>query len=199
MRALPIILISAPVLIAIWTQHEALIDLVMPAERAARTTLAPITEIREYIDQDFQFSMAVPADWNQIIADEPVSEFDQLETIYAVGFESVQSGAGDTFADYIMVEITPGLETGAFETDGSLRRTIQIDGHPAIEDELQLENYRIEGRHIDLQVYQAELYQLGYTVGFYAIGEHREASRLRDAFRLMIETFKLPPHVFDVS
>jgi len=163
------------------------------------TTLPAIKEIRSYTDHDFAFSMAVPLDWAKIIADEPLSEIDELETAYAVGFESPRTYEGDRFADYIMVEILPGAESGAFETDGSLAKTILIDGFPAEEDELLLRDYVVGGEALDLQVYQAELYRLGYTVGFYAIGELREADALREAFRLMIETFRLPPQLFDIS
>ncbi len=162
-------------------------------------TLPAIKEIRAYSDSDFNFEMAVPNDWTLIVASESLSEIDELETSYAVGFESPPSGDNDHFADYIMVEIIPGRESGAFETDGSLEKAILIDGHPAKEDELRLRDYQVSGAKLDLQVFQAELYGLGYTVGFYAIGEHREAQVLRDAFRLMIETFKLPPHLFDLS
>jgi len=163
-------------------------------------TLPAIDEIRSYTDADFNFEMAVPNDWTLIIADEPLSEIDELETSYAVGFESPRSNLNDYFADYIMVEITPGRQSGAFETDGSLEKAILIDGHPAKEDALRLPDYLLEeGVRLDLQVFQAELYGLGYSVGFYAIGEHHEAKVLRDAFRLMIETFKLPPQLFDLS
>ncbi len=161
--------------------------------------LPAIKEIRSYIDSDFNFEMAVPNGWTLIIADEPLSEIDELETSYAVGFESPRSDENDHFSDYIMVEIIPGSISGAFETDGSLERTILIDGRPAKEDELLLRDYEVAGDKLDLQVFQAELYGLGYSVGFYAIGEHREAAVLRDAFRLMIQTFKLPPHLFDLS
>ena len=162
-------------------------------------TLPAIKEIRSYTDSDFNFTMAVPNDWVPILADEPLSEIDELETAYAVGFESPRTDEKDRFADYIMVEIIPGKESGAFETDGSLAKAILIDGHPAKEDSLLLKDYLVAGDNLDLQVYQAELYRLGYSVGFYAIGEHREAVALRDAFRLMIETFRLPPHLFDLS
>jgi len=161
-------------------------------------TLPSIKEIRSYTDSDFNFEMAVPNDWMLIIADEPLSEIDKLETSYAVGFESPRTHENDHFADYIMVEIIPGRESGAFETDGSLAKAILIDGHPAKEDELLLRDYEVAGAKLDLQVFQAQLYGVGYSVGFYAIGEHREVEVLRDAFRLMIQTFKLPPHLFDL-
>lgn len=162
-------------------------------------SLEPIREIKSYEDADFSFSLAVPANWTRIIADEPESELDELETVYAVGFESPRTSEGDQFADYIMIEIIPGSESGAFETGGEHTKTIVIDGHPAQKDELSLTDFQVADRKLDLQVYQAELVRLGYTVGFYAIGEHREAKVLRDAFRLMIETFKLPPQPFDLS
>ena len=162
-------------------------------------TLPAIKEIRSYTDSDFNFEMAVPNDWTPIIANEPLSEVDELETSYAVGFESPRTDENDNFADYIMVEIIPGRESGAFETDGSLEKAILIDGYPAKKDELRLRDYQIAGDKLDLQVFQAELHGLGYSVGFYAIGEHRESVVLRDAFRLMIETFKLPPNLFDLS
>jgi hypothetical protein len=173
----------------------------MRIEKAGRSTntLSPIREIRSYQDADFSFTLAVPANWTRIVANEPESELDKLETVYAVGFESPKTSDNDQFADYIMIEIIPGSESGAFETGGEHTKTIVIDGHPAQQDKLSLTDFQIADHKLDLQVYQAELVGLGYTVGFYAIGEHREASVLRDAFRLMIETFKLPPQPFDLS
>ena len=206
MRPMPIIFICTAIVATAFLHRDWLGDRLGLSAHAQGVfskdsidTLPAIVEIRSYTDLDFNFEMAVPKEWTLIVADEPLSEIDELETTYAVGFESPQTDKNDHFADYIMVEIIPGRESGAFETDGSLEKTILIDGHPAKEDELRLRDYRVAGDTLDLQIFQAELYGLGYTVGFYAIGEHRETEVLRDAFRLMIETFKLPPHLFDLS
>jgi len=199
MRSMPIILLFLALASVAFLNRDRLQLPASAQNLLFSNTLPAIEEIRSYTDSDFSFSMAVPLDWTQIIADEPLSEIDELETAYAVGFESPRTYKGDRFADYIMVEIIPGTESGAFETDGSLAKTILIDGYPAQEDELLIRNYSVAGDKLDLQIYQAQLNGLGYTVGFYAIGEHREAEALREAFRLMIETFRLPPQLFDIS
>ncbi len=202
MRPMPLIFLSAAIAVTLFLSRDRLsfpLDLQEIFSAKAIETLPSIKEIRSYTDADFHFEMAVPIDWTAIVANESLGEIDELETSYAVGFESPRTDENDNFADYIMVEIIPGRESGAFETDGSLEKAILIDGHPAKKDELRLRDYHIAGDKLDLQVFQAELHGLGYSVSFYAIGEHRESVVLRDAFRLMIETFKLPPNLFDLS
>jgi len=63
----------------------------------------------------------------------------------------------------------------------------------------QLDGFSINGDSLDLVVYQAEIIELGFTVGIFAIGEKQESSVLRDAFELALKTFKVPDDPFSVS
>jgi len=152
-----------------------------------------------YEDADFGFSMAVPDGWHPI--DLPASEedFESLEPSYAVGFESPRVSTADIFADYIMVEIMPGRDTGAFETSGRHTQQVLIDGKPGVRDRLVLHDYQLGDRRVDLIVFQAELVELGYTIGFYAIGEQHEAEMLGAAFEVLLRTIKTPSEPFSVS
>lgn len=162
-------------------------------------SLPSIEKIVPYNDQDYGFELAVPQAWSRIFAAEDDAEVDALEPGYAIGFESPRSHAQDVFADYLMVEILPGGHTGAFESDGSNTQIVMVDNKVAITDKVVLESFDINGDKIDLIVFQAEIVELGFTVGIYAIGEKHEAKVLRDAFELVLKTFKVPDDPFSVS
>jgi len=161
--------------------------------------LPAIEKIVAYSDIDYGFQLAVPETWSRILAAEDDAEGDVLEPGYAVGFESPRSDAQDMFADYLMVEILPGAHTGAFESDGTNSRVVMVDGHVAITDRIELDGFDINGQAIDLVVFQAEIVELGFTVGIFAIGEKREAATMQDAFELALKTFKVPEDPFAVS
>lgn len=165
----------------------------------SRAMLPTIEKIVAYNDQDYGFQLAVPEQWSRIYAAEDDADADALEPGYAVGFESPRTSQHDVFADYLMVEILPGAHTGAFESDGSSTKVVMVDGKVAITDQVQLNGFDINGEEIDLIVFQAEIVELGFTVGLFAIGEQREAQVLQDAFELMLKTFQIPEDPFSVS
>jgi len=168
--------------------------------QSSRTASLPAIEtIVAYNDLDYGFQLAVPDTWSQIYAAEDDLESDVLEPGYAVGFESPRSEAQDTFADYLMVEILPGAHSGAFASDGTQTKVVMVDGRVAITDKVELDGFDIGGEQIDLIVFQAEIVELGYTVGIFVIGEKREAAVLADAFALALKTFKVPDDPFSVS
>ncbi len=176
--------------------------LALSASASASTTvqsgLAPIERILPYYDEDYDFEVAVPENWTRIFAALDDQGTDELEPGYAVGFESPRSNSDDVFADYLMVEILPGSQTGAFTTDGTHSDVVIVDGRAALTDHVYLDGFDINGNSIDLVVFQAEIVELGFTIGIYAIGEKREAAVLADAFQLALKTFKVPIDPFRV-
>ena len=173
-----------------------------------------------YADPDLGFGVAVPDGWRASVVAESDAQRLMYEPGYAVGFESPREGVDDPFADYLMIEILPGDESGLFVTDGSRRRSVEIDGRRAWRDALRLSAAGVPhgmsapdgsrpaedpgGRAsasvaVDLLVLQAATRGLGYTVGFFAIGEPSNAVALGDAFEAMLRTFRLPRAPFDVS
>jgi len=161
--------------------------------------LSPIERILPYRDEDYGFEVAIPDNWSRIFAAEDDAKVDELEPGYAIGFESPRSSESDVFADYIMVEILPGATTGGFDSDGSRAEVVMVDGRVAITDRIDLDGFDINGNSIDLVVFQAEIVELGFTVGIFAIGEKREIDVLADAFSLALKTFKVPDDPFSVS
>jgi len=161
--------------------------------------LNPIERIVRYNDEDYGFEVAVPENWRRNIAATSDEELNDLEPGYAVGFESPRSGANDVFADYLMVEILPGARTGAFEADDAQTQTRLVDGRLAVIDQVNLDGFEIDGDRLDLVVFQAQIIELGFTVGIFAIGEQHEAAVLADAFQLALKTFKVPDDPFSVS
>ena len=157
-----------------------------------------LTNLDTYENTDYGFSVAVPAGWSPVIAD--VDDDDRLlEPGYAIGFESGRQGKDDRFADYILVELLPGRDSGLFETDGRQREMIKVNGKSGFREQL-----RIDGREnglsaIDLIVHQAEIQGLGYTIAFYAIGEPTNEVMMRDAFDVMLRTFRLKSSPFFIS
>lgn len=184
-------LVACAVLQSHWVSAEA--------DNTRRSGLKPIERILPYFDDDYGFEVAVPEHWLHNYAatsDEPTQA---LEPGYAVGFESPRSGANDLFADYLMIEILPGAHSGAFETDGSHTRVMVVDGRVAVVDRVNLDRFEIDNDRIDLVVFQAEIVELGFTVGIFVIGEQHEEAVLADAFELALKTFKVPDDPFSVS
>jgi len=169
------------------------------ADSAHLSSLNPIERILPYYDDDYGFEVAIPENWLLNYAATHDEQTSKLEPGYAVGFESPRSGVNDVFADYLMVEILPGAQTGAFDTDGSHTQVVMVDGRVAIVDRVNLAGFEIDGDHIDLVVFQAEIIELGFTVGIFAIGEQREAAVLADVFQLALKTFKVPHDPYSVS
>jgi len=153
----------------------------------------------EYTDADFGFSMLVPQHWTVIHTDSATEEWLDTEPGYSVVFESPSQGEGDIYADYIMVEVLPGIETGAFESSGERRQVVIIDGQKAVQDQITLMGFPFENTELDLSVWQAEIAQLGYTVGLYAIGTHNNARMLEDAFQALVHSFQLPKQPYLVT
>jgi hypothetical protein len=148
-----------------------------------------IFNIENYDDDDYGFSVAIPTGWIKVVAAEALEKFEVLEPGYTIGFEAPTQGNDDLFADYIMIEILPGTDSGAFETDGSNRLEVSIDSRPAWVDKLNV-NAAVYGLDdIELTVYQAQISGLGYTVGLYAIGEPGREETMAAAFELMVRTF----------
>ena len=184
------------------------------ADEEARESLQAI---EHYVDPDFGFTLAIPAGWNAVVAAESEAQMAMHEPGYAVGFESPREHADDVFSDYLMIELLPGAESGLFETNGSRRRPVTIDGRAAWRDELTIaagafgnrpaasvsgRSSREEPRAGDgreLVVRQAAIVGLGYTVGLYAIGESTREALMGDAFEMMLRTFRLTRAPFDVS
>ena len=76
---------------------------------------------------------------------------------------------------------------------------IKVNGKSGFREQL-----RIDGREnglsaIDLIVHQAEIHGLGYTIAFYAIGEPANEVMMRDAFDVMLRTFRLKNSPFFIS
>ena len=149
----------------------------------------PLREITSYDDENYGFSVAVPAGWQKIIAMDIPEDYDVLEPGYAIGFEAPLEGGGDMFTDYIMIEIMPGNDSGAFDTDGSNRVEVSIDGRPAWIDTLSVNAASLGLSDIELTVYQAQISGLGFTVGLYAIGEPDREELMSEAFELLVRTF----------
>jgi hypothetical protein len=151
--------------------------------------LDSVFNIENYDDDDYGFSVAIPAGWSKVVAAETLEDFEVLEPGYAIGFEAPHQGTDDLFSDYIMIEILPGIDSGAFETDGSNRIDVSIDSRPAWIDQLNV-NAAIYGlEDVELTVYQAQISGLGFTVGLYAIGEPGREETMAAAFELMVRTF----------
>ncbi|MEE9320348.1 MAG: hypothetical protein V3U76_07885 [Granulosicoccus sp.] len=162
-------------------------------------TVEILTDLDSWYDPDLGFSLAIPAGWKPIVIDETELQLDELEPGYSIGFESPLRDADDHFADYIMIEILPGVQSGEFETDGSHRRSVVIDGVKGWRDELLLQEHALVDQTLELIVRQASIRQLGYTVGLYAVAESDQESLIDDVFEIMLRTFRLPEMPFSVS
>lgn len=157
-----------------------------------------VLDIESYIDEEYGFSMAIPAGWRKIVTAESEADLKELEPGYAVGFESPRQGEEDLFADYILIEILPGSESGLFESEPDRRKPLQVDGQAAWFDTVHVDSASSGISEVDLTIYQAELIGLGYTVGIYAIGEPESAELMAAAFELMVRTFEFQIAPFSV-
>lgn len=152
--------------------------------------------VERYDDHDYGFSMAVPTGWSKIVYDE-FAEYEHpdadvplwSEPGYAVGFESPQSNEHDRFADYILIEVLPGEETGLFETTQENERLIQLETESVYYDRLFIDSEQDAAIEVDLVIFQRGVQALGYTVSFYAIGEPANEQVLFKAFKNMLSTF----------
>jgi len=162
-------------------------------------TVEVLTDLDSWFDPDLGFSLAIPAGWKPIVVAETDTQRDELEPGYSIGFESPPSHTDDHFADYIMIEILPGIQTGEFVTDGSRRRSVVIDGVQGWRDELNLLDHTSEGHGLELTIRQANIRRLGYTVGLYAVAELDQEMLINDVFEIMLRTFRLPVMPFLVS
>lgn len=182
-----------------------------------------LLDIEAYEDLDYGFNVAIPTGWRKIVTADPEKVIDAesqadvfqdsgegsgttsrselllVEPGYAVGFESVQETRGDKFADYILIEILPGKDSGLFATDGTYRYPVTIDGRAAWYDRLEVDHASSGLTDVDLVIYQAELTGVGYTVGLYAIGEHSRERIMAAAFEIMLQTFQLNRSPFNIS
>jgi len=157
-----------------------------------------VVDLDTYENVDYGFSIAIPAGWSPVVAD--IEEVETpLEPGYAIGFESSRQGENDRFADYILVELLPGHDSGLFETDGSGRELITVNGRTGFREQLTIDGREDGLSAIDLIVHQAEVRGLGYTIGFFAIGEPINEIMMRDAFDVMLRTFRLKNSPFTVS
>lgn len=153
----------------------------------------------DYIDEDYGFSMVVPQGWKRTIVDGMDSDSNGSKLGYSVTFESAIQGDADPYVDYLMVEVLPGTETGAFESDGVHRDVVIIDGIKAVRDEINLADYPFGDATIDLTIRQAEIAQLGFTIGLYAIGTKDNAGMLDEAFGALVYSFEVPDEPFLVA
>ena len=198
--------------------HRSIHEEPIGHERAAhRATAFDTLELNAYVDPDFGFSVATPAGWRAVVAAESDAQMAMYEPGYALAFESPRDD-DDLFADYLMVEILPGSESGLFETDGSRRRATRVDGRPAWRDELRLPMTvpapiasaiapdaggstpaGAREAEVELAIYQASFAGLGFTVSLYAIGEGSRGDFMAGAFEIMLRTFRLGDEPFEVS
>ncbi len=153
----------------------------------------------DYHDNTLGFSMVVPKEWSQLIPGHSYELSDDIDAGYSVIFESPLEDDKDRYADYLMIEVLPGIDTGAFESTGEHRGVVIVDGQQAVRDELTLLDFPVGGHRIDLLVKQAEIAQLGYTVGLYVIGTNNNAQMLDEAFRALLYSFQLPKQPYQVS
>ena len=162
-------------------------------------TIELLLDIEPYEDLDYGFTIAIPSGWQRIVSAETDEQLEVLEPGYAVGFESPSQGGKDKFADYILIEILPGADSGSFVTDGSNRSDLLIDGKSAWVDKLDVDGEAAGLDGVALTVYQAEITGLGYTVGLYAIGEADRTELMSAAFEVMVRTLQFTENPFDTA
>ena len=154
-----------------------------------------ILDLERYDDADYGFTMAIPAGWTRIVAaDIESEEMDEATALhepgYAVGFESPRSDSTDRFADYILLEILPGDDTGLFESAPEDRRYLATGEAELAYERLSINHAADDTIEVDLVIFQRGVQAFGYTLGFYAIGEPANEQTLFDAFRIMLITFE---------
>lgn len=159
-----------------------------------------ISDIEIYEDADYGFSVAVPTGWTRIVAAQPPSsQIMNLEQGHAVGFETGRQGSADRFADYILIEVLPGDDSGAFAANEDAQRWMSFDDQLIAYQEVYINSDEDPNVDVDLIIYQREVRALGYTVGFYAIGEPVNQKTLFDAFQIMLRTYYQQHDPFSVA
>lgn len=153
-----------------------------------------IADLDLYDDPDYGFSVAIPAGWRRIVSSneadiDPHDLQAWLEPGYAVGFESPRSGATDRFADYILIEVLPGDDTGLFMSTDEQRRYLSTSDGQIAYDMLSIDGKTDTASDVDLVIFQRGVQAMGYTLGFYAIGEPANERALFNAFQIMLRTF----------
>jgi hypothetical protein len=169
--------------VLIWNTDRTLTD-------PRNTGIRPIETIHTYVDLDYGFSMAVPAGWRKIVLAEQETPGQTPELGYAVGFEALPQSTDDNFADYILLEILPGTDSGLFAAGDADSQSTQIDGQTVTFDRLFIDGQHNPDSGIDLVIFQREYSALGYTIDFYAIGEPDNEKVLFEAFQIMLVTFE---------
>lgn len=155
--------------------------------------------LERYEDLDYGFSVAVPKGWRKVVLEES-AEHSTVESRatdsalwsepgYTVGFESPRGDNPDEFADYILIELLPGEETGLFETTHADQRVLQVGQQSIGYDQLFVDSEYDDAVDVDLVIFQRGVQALGYTLSFYAIGEPANEQVLFDAFQIMLRTF----------
>lgn len=167
----------------------------LSGENARTETIDPITDLERYEDADYGFTMSIPAGWSRIVAADIESEdmddvIALLEPGFAVGFESPRSSGTDRFADYILLEILPGSETGLFESTPENLRHLEIGEIELEYERLTIDPATDDNIDVELVIFQRGVQAFGYTLGFYAIGEPANEQTLFDAFRIMLISFE---------
>lgn len=157
-------------------------------------TIGRIVSLARYDDIDYGFSLAIPDGWTRIVADDSAIVEDNgvlstLEPGYAVGFESPRSGKGDQFADYILIEVLPGTDTGLFEATHEHRRFLRSGLENFAYDRLEIDAQTDKLSDVDLVIFQHGVQALGYTLSFYAIGEPVNEQALFEAFQILLRTY----------
>lgn len=154
--------------------------------------------IEPYTDPEFGFQMAVPVGWQRIVLAEDTTAL-VPELGYSVGFETDREAVDDRFADYILIEILPGADSGLFDSTADQRYSLIVDDQLVYYDKLYVDRERDQLSDVDLVIYQRELRGLGYTIDFFAIGEPANETMLFDAFQIMLRTFKQGAVPFSLS
>ena len=191
-----VLLVSVVSALALWRfgpASENTSILSSPDESA--DTVESILALERYEDQDYGFTLAVPAGWTRVFAALPdgteVGNWpDELEPGYAVGFESPRSGSRDRFADYILIELLPGDEFGLFDATKEQQHYFQSERNQIAYDQLRIDSSVDDAIDVDLVIFQRGVQAFGYTLAFYAIGEPANEKRLFEAFQIMLRTFE---------
>ena len=191
-----LLLASAVAAVVLWRSETPDENIsILSAAGESIKTVESIQVLERYEDQDYGFSVAVPAGWTRVYAAQPdgteVGNWpDNLEPGYAVGFESPRSGSRDRFADYILIELLPGDEFGLFDTTGAQQHYFQSEQTKFVYDRLSINSALDDSIDVDLVIFQRGVQAFGYTLAFYAIGEPANEKILFEAFQIMLRTFE---------
>ena len=151
-----------------------------------------------YADPIAGFVGRVPLQWKKVVISDFLYKDDEAQN-YAITFESELSHAEDTFADYLMIEMTPGAQANAFLVDPEQSIDTRIDGAPAKLQMLHLDKFEMGSEELDLVVFQLTISQRDYSIGIYAVGKREEASRLHFVMQEFVRSFRFPVDPYRVS